>query len=300
MRRWPLRALLVYLALSALAGIGLGEFALRRGHLAGVPDARPRADAIAREHGATLEAVRIDAADGVALHGWLFARTPGPRPTVIVTHGSGGSRGHAIAYAAFLLDAGYDVLAPDARGHGESGGIGTFGLREADDLQRWAAMIRARAPDRCVFALGTSLGAAQVLMAEAGQPTFCGIVSDSSFATFLDAGLDRIARPLQLGAVGRWIGRPAAVSGLLYVQLRYDVDLAAARPDQAIARIRVPLLLIHGDADVNTPLYHAHALARAQPAATLWVVKGARHTGAWRAEPREFPRRIVAFYRRRG
>lgn len=300
MRRWVLRLGLVYATASVAAGVVLGEFALHRGRLAGGAGARPRAEAVAREHGAALEPVRIDAADGVALHGWLFTKAPGPRATVLVTHGSGGSRDHAIAYAAFLLDAGYDVLAPDARGHGESGGIGTYGLREADDLHRWAALARARTPRQCVFALGTSLGAAQVLMAEASRPTFCGIVSDSSFATFLDAGLDRMARPLRLGDVGRWVGRPAALSGLAYVQLRYDVDLAEARPDDAVARIRAPLLLIHGDADLNTPLYHARVLARAQPAATLWVVRGARHTGAWRAEPVEFPRRIVAFFRQRG
>ena len=61
-----------------------------------------------------------------------------------------------------------------------------------------------------------------------------------------------------------------------------------------------PVLLIHGAADVQTPPYHAEALARAQPAATLWLVPGAGHTAAWRAEPRTFPRRIVAFFRERG
>jgi hypothetical protein len=300
MRRWALRLGVTYALASLAAGVVLGEFALHRGRLTGNAAARARAEAVAREHGAALEAVRIEAADGVALHGWLFTKAPAPRATVLVTHGSGGSRDHATAYAAFLLDAGYDVLAPDARGHGESGGFGTYGLMEAGDLQRWAALAGARTRNRCVFALGTSLGAAQVLMAEASHPTFCGIVSDSSFATFLDAGLDRIARPLQLGVVGRWVGRPTALIGLMYVQMRYDVDLAEARPDEAIARIRTPLLLIHGDADRNTPLYHAQALARAQPAATLWVVKGAWHTGAWRAQPTEFPRRIVAFFRDRG
>jgi dipeptidyl aminopeptidase/acylaminoacyl peptidase len=300
-RRWALRLALAYAAASLAAGIVLGEFAVHRGRLLpGGGDARAHAEAVARSHGAALEPVRVDGADGVALHGWLFTGAPSPRPTVLVTHGSGGSRDHATAYAAFLLEAGFDVLAPDARGHGESGGVGTFGLREADDLQRWAALARARTPDRCVFALGTSLGAAQVLMAEAGRPTFCGIVSDSAYATFVDAGLDRIARPLRLGAAGRWIGRPAAAIGLAYVHLRYDIDLAEARPADAIARIRAPLLLIHGDADLNTPLYHARALARAQPEATLWVVPGAWHTGAWRAQPREFPRRIVAFFRQRG
>jgi fermentation-respiration switch protein FrsA (DUF1100 family) len=192
------------------------------------------------------------------------------------------------------------VLAPDARGHGESGGLATYGIREADDLRRWAAWLRRRAPDRCIYALGSSMGGAHALMAEAAAPTFCAIVSDSAYATFLDAGLDRVARPLGLGDAGRWVGRPAAYAGLGYVRLRYGVDLLEARPVAAIARIRAPVLLIHGDADRNTPIYHAVALSAAQPSARLWRVPGATHTAAWRAAPREFPRRVVAFFRDRG
>ena len=71
---------------------------------------------------------------------------------------------------------------------------------------------------------------------------------------------------------------------------------AHADPATAIGHIRARLLLIHGTADRNTPPYHAAALAKAQPAATLWLVPGAGHTASWRAEPQEFPRRIVAFF----
>ena len=128
--------------------------------------------------------------DGVPLAGWLFTRGPAARGTVLVAHGSGGSRDHATPYAAFLLDAGFDVLAPDARGHGESGGVATYGSARRT-TQRWVAWIRQRRPGRCVYALGSSMGGAQALLAEASVPTFCGIVSDAAFATLLDAGLDR-------------------------------------------------------------------------------------------------------------
>jgi uncharacterized protein len=301
MRRWLLRAALLYLIASLGAGVALGEFALQRGRLpGGSRDARLRAETVARVHGARLDAVRIVAVDGVALTGWLFTRGDASRSTVLVTHGSGGSRDHATAYAAFLLDAGFDVLAPDARGHGESGGFATYGVREADDILRWAAWIRARMPRACVYALGSSMGGAHVLMAEASRPTFCAIVSDSAFATFLDAGLDRVSGRLGLGDAGRWVGRPAAYAGIAYVRARYGVNLLDADPAGALPRVHAPLLLIHGDADRNTPPYHATVLARAQPSAVLWLVSGATHTAAWRAEPRAFPRRIVAFFRDHG
>jgi dipeptidyl aminopeptidase/acylaminoacyl peptidase len=298
-RRWLLRIGLIYLLASIAAGVVLGEFAVQRGRLAR-GGSRGRAEAVARAHQATLVTGRIIAADGVALEGWLFTQGGSPRPTVVVAHGSGASRDHVTAYADFLLEAGYDVLAPDARGHGTSGGFGTYGLREADDLQRWAAWVRQRAPGACVYGLGASLGGAHLLMAEAERPTFCAIVTDAAYATFLDAGLDRIARPLLIGDAGRWVGRPAAYAGLAYVRARYGVNLLRASPEAAIAGIRTPVLLIHGDADRNTPVYHARALAAAQPQATVWIVPGAAHDGCWRAEPEAYPRRIVAFFRQHG
>jgi pimeloyl-ACP methyl ester carboxylesterase len=103
-----------------------------------------------------------------------------------------------------------------------------------------------------------------------------------------------------MGDAGRWLGRPAAYAGLGYVRLRYGVNLLDANPEAALQRIRTPVLLIHGEADRNTPVYHARALAAAQPAASLWIVPGAAHTASWRAEPEAFSRRIVAFLRRRG
>jgi pimeloyl-ACP methyl ester carboxylesterase len=212
-RRWLLRALLIYLAASLLAGVVLGEVALRRGqrpHWTGAP---ARAAATAAAHGARLDTVRITAADGVPLEGWLFTTGRPTQGTGIVTHGIGGWRDHASPYAAFLLD----------------------------------------------------------------------------------AGLDRIARYSGLGEAGRWLGRPAAWIGLGYVRLRYGVNLLEADPAAVVGRIHAPILLIHGSADVATPPYHAAALARAQPAATVWLVAGAGHTMSWRAEPERFPRRIVAF-----
>jgi len=301
MGRWLRRALLIYLVASLGAGVVLGEFALQRGRWPGRADAEARARKVAAAHGAHLLPIHLEAADGIALEGWLFTRDDGAvRPTVLVAHGSYGSRDHATAYAEFLLQAGFDVLAPDARGHGASGGVATFGVLEADDLQRWAAWVQTRRPGTCLYGLGTSLGAAEILMAEGRRHAFCAIVSDASYATFLDAGLDRVARVLMLGDAGRWIGRPAAYVGLASVRLLHGVNLLAANPVEAIARAEAPILLIHGDADRNSPVYHTQALAAAQPRAEVWIVPGATHGGCWRAEPQAYPARIVAFFATHG
>ena len=128
MRRWLLRARRSRLSGSprSLAGVVLGEFALQRGRLPGGASrrARPGRGGRAARTAPGSSRSASTAADGVAARRLaVHARSRAARGTVLVTHGSGGSRDHATPYAAFLLDAGFDVLAPDARGHGESGGL---------------------------------------------------------------------------------------------------------------------------------------------------------------------------------
>jgi fermentation-respiration switch protein FrsA (DUF1100 family) len=48
-------------------------------------------------------------------------------------------------------------------------------------------------------------------------------------------------------------------------------------PAELAGRIRVPLLLVHGDADAYFPLRHAELLAAAAPAATSWIEPGMGH-----------------------
>jgi uncharacterized protein len=64
----------------------------------------------------------------------------------------------------------------------------------------------------------------------------------------------------------------------------------------ALGESAVPVLLIHGTADQNIPLRHAHAIARANPERVeLWTVPGAAHTGAWSAFPAEYETRVLRF-----
>ncbi len=166
-------------------------------------------------------------------------------------------------YAAFLLDAGFDVLAPDARGHGTSGGFATYGIREADDMRRWAAWIAAATPGACVYALGSSMGA----RARAAGRSRGGRRSARSSATRRSRPSSKpgwIASPgrsASATSAAGWAGpRPTPASATC--ALRYGVNLLDAAPAAAIGRIHAPLLLIHGDDDRNTPVYHARGAGR--------------------------------------
>ena len=87
------------------------------------------------------ESVAIAASDGISLRGWYY--TPWPKPetpvvaSVILLHGVGSNRGDMVALGYLFLREGYSVLEPDLRGHGESGGLATYGVLEERDVRDW-------------------------------------------------------------------------------------------------------------------------------------------------------------------
>src|SRR5688572_23227440 len=90
------------------------------------------ARAMARQTGATWAEVQTRAADGITLDAWLFTPKHANGSAVILLHGVADTRRGVMGHAHFLLENGFTVLTPDARGHGSSGGgIITYGVREA-------------------------------------------------------------------------------------------------------------------------------------------------------------------------
>jgi fermentation-respiration switch protein FrsA (DUF1100 family) len=73
----------------------------------------------------------------------------------------------------------------------------------------------------------------------------------------------------------------------------------ALRPVDAIARIRAPLLLIAGAADLRTTPADAERLFAAAPEPKqLWVVPEAGHVDFHRVAPEEYEARVLQFLAR--
>jgi len=260
------------------------------------------AAAIAASHQATLIDASVTAGDGVLLRGWSIRQVHGNGDVVILLHGQSDNRAGMLGYADLMLRHGYSVLLPDARAHGLSGGdLATYGVNEADDVRRWYYWISKTESPRCIYGLGESMGAAQLLNSLGSERGFCAVVAESSFASFREASYDRLGEKLNAGAwAGKTILRPAVEAGLLYAMWKYGVNLEQASPENAVATSRVPVLLIHGLKDTNLPPCNSEMiLARSRArglAAVLWEPAGAGHTGAASAEPEEFERRVIGWF----
>ena len=253
--------------------------------------------AAAREIGATLEEVTIAAADGVSLQGWLFVPRRQNGHAIVLLHGVTSNRAAMVPSARLFLEHGYRALAVDARGHGDSGGrFGTLGALEAGDLRRWIERLGSEVPDGCVHAFGQSLGAAIALQAS-DAPGLCAVVAESGFASVREIAFDRVGQQLGAGAwAGRYALRPGLELAFLYARLRYGVDLAAASAARAVAAPGVPILVVHGLEDVNTPVRHAEMIAAANPQrVSLWVIRGGGHQSLGHTAGADYATRVLSF-----
>jgi hypothetical protein len=243
--------------------------------------------------------VEITASDGAVLRAWLFTPENGNGDYVIALHGISDSRGGVMGLARLFVENRYAVLAPDSRGHGESGGeLVTYGVREADDVHRWVDWMIATEHPRNVYGMGESLGAGVLLQSLARERRFSAVVAECPFANFEGVAEDRVAQripgPLWMRRV---VALPMVWSGFLYARVRYGLDFRNASPEIAVEHTETPVLLIHGLADTNIYPGHSKILAARNPGKiSLWLVPGARHTAAYDAAPLEFRTRVLGWF----
>lgn len=245
--------------------------------------------------------IQLEAQDHVTLKAAWVESPSFSGSCVLSLHGAGGWRARSHRFLPWLLPAGYSVLAPDLRAQGESGGDTiTYGLLEQHDTIQWTTWMRGHGCTK-VFGMGESLGASVLIMAAGLDPTthiFDAIVAECAFADLLEAAEERarglfpvppaFSGPLATMAVG---------GGNLYVRATRGLNFSEASPVRSIAKLSIPILLIHGLADTRTPPSHSQELNAANPEHTqLWLVPGAKHVGAYTATPQEFRDRVLNFF----
>ncbi len=239
------------------------------------------------------------AVDGAELRGWLFRRNTASGKAVILLHGVADTRRSMLGRTQLFLTHGYDVLAPDSRAQGESGGkLVTYGLLEAGDANDWAGWLQDQTGARCVFGLGESMGAGVLIQAIARKTPLCAAVAESPFSSFRDTAYLRIGELVRGGEdVGKALGFLLVELAMLYARLRYGLNLRRASPLETAPHARIPLLIIHGTADENIPVGQSRRIVRAADGrAQYWEVPGAGHMGAFSQEPAEYARRIFTLF----
>ena len=210
---------------------------------------------------------------GVMLRGWRCATTARRRGTIVWLHGVADNHGSAAGLVDRFVPRGFDLVAYDSRAHGDSGGeVCTYGFYEKDDLARVVDTIE---PGPIVL-IGDSLGGAVALQEAAQDPRITAVVAAETFSDLRSVATERAPRVFTPGVIRRAFQR-AAKEG------HFDID--AVSPVRAAAGIHVPVLLIHGDADVDTRPDHSRRIfAAVTGPKRLILVPGGTHNSSLRPD----------------
>jgi uncharacterized protein len=189
---------------------------------------------------------------GVELHGWHCAAAPGPRRgTIIYLHGIADNRSSGAGVIRRYARRGFDVIAYDSRRHGlSSGDVCTYGFYEKEDLRAVVNTV-SNGP---VVLIGTSLGAAVAIQAAADDPRISRVVAAEIFSD-----LETVARERAPFVLPSWAIRKA----FAIAEQRGSFKVAEVSPVLAARRVAVPVLLIHGADDRETPPAHSERVLAA-------------------------------------
>ena len=187
----------------------------------------------------------------------LELRLPDPKGVVFFLHGNSANLKEWFIDGSLYRRANLDLVMMDYRGFGKSTGRIESEAQLHDDVEAVWQSIAARYRGKRVVAYGRSLGTGlAAAWAAEHQPDLTILVSPYSSMRDLAA----LHYP--------WV--PGAV-------VRYPL-----RSDEAVQRIRSPLLLVHGDQDRLIPLAHSQALAARANDARVVVITGAGHADVHR------------------
>ena len=273
-----LAVLAIVMTVAGLAWVAGGVLSAPAQRLVGTPPA---------DLGA--ENVVFPSASGSQIHGWFAPGTAG-RGAVLLLHGVRGDRRDMVSRAEFLHRLGYAVLLIDFQAHGESPGDRiTFGDRESRDVVAALSYLQQRAPGERLGALGESLGAASLVLAE-GRPHVDAVILESMYPTIEQAVVDRLR--LHLGPAG------PVLAPLLLAQFqpRLGTRVERLRPIDHMGSLGAPVLILSGTLDKHTTFEEARAIfAAAHPPKEFWAVEGAAHVNLHSYAKAEYERRVSAF-----
>jgi fermentation-respiration switch protein FrsA (DUF1100 family) len=219
-------------------------------------------------HGIRYESLQITAQDGTLLSAWFF---PGAGPihgTVLYLHGTTQNISGHFQRITWLPSAGFNVLALDYRGYGESDGLPSVKGADLDiDAAMRTLLSRADVDPGRIFVFGQSIGGALAIRYVAHsryRANIRALIADSPFAHY--------------GLIAQEKFAALSIMRPFLVDSRYS-------PQAAVASITpIPLLLIHGERDDVIGAHHSRLLFEmAEEPKDLWSIPGAGHIEATRS-----------------
>ena len=248
------------------------------------------------DYGMDFKTVSVVTEDGFTLGGWYIPGENGA--TVMIQHGTPGSRQDGLYEADILNKAGFNVLLGSFRAHDESEGEKiSFGYFEQADSKAWHHYLLNRDdidPER-IGIFGESMGGGTGILYCAADPGIGAIATGSAFGLtqevvesfiWFETGLPKPIIPL----LARFI--------VFWVELEANMDTRALDTAAVVAQVSpAPILIIHGGADdkIGPNIGRQLFEAAAEPKELLWI-EDAGHVNFEEFSPEEYQVALVNFF----
>jgi len=185
------------------------------------------------------EEVQLTSSDGEKLIAWHVAPRPG-KPVVLYFQGNGGALDLRVGRFQWLTADGTGLVALSYRGYGGSSGTPSEEGLIRDAAAAYEFAVARYAPARIVLwgeSLGTAVAIALAAMHEVG-----GLMLDAPFTSAADVG----------------------AAAYPFVPVRWLIK-DAYRSDLRIARVKAPILVLHGERDRIVPIEFGERLFALAP-----------------------------------
>lgn len=219
------------------------------------------------------------------------------KKTVVLVHGFASSKEQMGGYARMFHQMGYNVLVPDDRAQGASGGKAmSYGYFESRDYLKWINQVIARQGKQSQIVLfGVSMGGATTMITSGLKtPTQLKAYIEDCGYTTADDEIRYQAK--QMYNLPYW---PLVPMTSTVTRLRAGFSYKDADSVSAVKKNHKPMLFIHGGADTFVPtkmvyrVYHADAGPK-----RLLVVPGAKHAASLEHNPKLYQQTVRHFLTR--
>ncbi|MCL2321969.1 MAG: alpha/beta hydrolase [Oscillospiraceae bacterium] len=213
--------------------------------------------------------------DGLKLIAYEVVNETASHNWVIVVHGYKSSAKQMESYINNFYKLGFNVLAPDLRGHGLSEGdyIG-MGVSDRLDVLDWAKEIIDKDEKSNICLYGLSMGAATVMMVSGEDVPLnikC-IVEDCGYASVYSEFSYRLKEQFKLPDF------PVLNAADMITKIKAGYTFEEGSPFLSVGRSKTPILFIHGDKDDYVPFSDLQILYDyASCEKDIFIVEGAGH-----------------------
>lgn len=237
---------------------------------------------------------------GVKLHALHINAAQPTEKTAVIVHGytDNAVRMLMIAYL-YSRQLKYNVLLPDLYAHGMSEGTAIqMGWKDRLDLLQWSETANVMYGGHTQMVVhGISMGAATTMMmsgevaqGSTQQPFVKCFVEDCGYTGVWDEFSHELKGQFGLPPF------PLMYTASWLCDTRYGWNFREASALKQVAKCKLPMLFIHGDADTYVPTWMVYQLYDAKPEPKeLWIVPGAAHAVSYRDYPQEYTAHVKNF-----